>query len=993
MSFINLCVRSAYSMLSSTITIKAYIDYALARNMKVLSLVEDKTLHSTIKFYQACQNVGIKPIIGVTIDVKHNEASGTWTLFAMNEAGYRALLFITSLQADASYVEISEILTYQESLIICVAVETFADFKINPLPQNFYLSFNDVSGLKIAKEMNFSPDGFVFLNDVRTLTEDDIPTLRVLNAIKENIPLDNMGLLQESYILDAKTIGMYMESDPFLEIAMSKTQEIADKCLVSIDLKKNYLPKFPVDKGLSSRDYLEALCHFGVKKRYKDNLSQIHLDRLNYELEIITKMGFADYFLIVWDFIKYAKSQNILVGPGRGSAAGSLVSYVLGITGVDPVKYRLLFERFLNPDRISLPDIDIDFQDDRREEVINYVREKYGANIVCQIGTFGTFGTRSAWRDTARVHSLQTAQINSVTRFLTSRLSLEENLKQNEQLKLHLEHNPNLRIIYQVAMNIEGLPRHLSTHAAGIIIAPDDLKNYTAVTIGPNLTALSQFEGPDLETIGLLKMDFLGLRNLTMIAEITELIEKSTGVKFDIQNIPLDDELSFSMVRKAQTVGIFQLESAGMRQALLQVLPTNIEDIISVLALFRPGPMANIGMFAARKNKKTHIIYDDASLEPILDYTYGVIVYQEQIMQIVNTVAGYTLAEADILRRAISKKESEILDEHATTFIKRAEVRGYSNEVATKIFELIKKFASYGFNRSHAASYAMITYQMMYLKANYPLYFLLSVFNTELNNSRATVIAMKEARSLGIDLLPPSINLSGRGYTLEDNSIRLGFYSIKNIGHEIATKIITTRLSGRFKSFFDFVVRTDDFINDKILDNLILAGTFNSFGHSHETLRRNVHRIMDFKKYDGGLFQTTFVMEDFEVEELSIDLRMQNEMDIFGFYLTTHPMMRFDKLIKENGYLTPSELGFNDSGIKQVIGLVVSVREIKDKLGKLMAFIEIADETTNINVTIFSKNYHPDYKSLTGSIIVVSGVVGVRNEKIGLNFNHLVQVL
>jgi len=640
-----------------------------------------------------------------------------------------------------------------------------------------------------------------------------------------------------------------------------------------------------------------------------------------------------------------------------------------------------------------LPDIDIDFQDDRRDEVIDYVRKKYGDFAVCQIATFGTFATRSSWRDTARVHGLETAGINAVTRYLTSGLSLAGNLKENTALQGYLESHPSGKAIYMKAMRIEGFPRHVSTHAAGVIIAPADLRNFTAIGKGATDVYLSQYEAGDLEAIGLLKMDFLGLRNLTMIQEISAMVRTEVDANFDLNQVPLDDKRTYELIARADTTGIFQLESGGMRNALRQILPSNIEDIISALALFRPGPMANIPMFAARKHGREHIIYDHPTLEPILRNTYGVIVYQEQIMQIASKVAGYSLGESDILRRAISKKDVQVMQEEGATFIRRAQEKGYDQSVAEKIFDLIFRFANYGFNRSHAASYGMISYQMAYLKANYPQYFLTSVLVTQMGSSKGTAEAIKEARSLGIAVLSPSVNESCKGYHVKDGAIRLGFLSIKHIGLEIANKLVLERERGDFATFFDFVKRTNKFLGEKVCAALVDVGACDEFGYSRAVLHGNIGRILDFLKYDGGLFGTVFEMEEVDFGGQSHLELMEREYELLGFYLQTHPIHLFGDLIRENGWIVPSEVHPDRARQVVCIGFVSRVREIRDKNGNLMAFLELSDETALVDVTIFSREYSSEYKNLVNKVVVIGGAVSMRNDRVGMSFNRLVSTL
>jgi len=992
MKYVNLNVKSHYSLLGSTIDIPSLIGHAKERNLEVLSLVEDGSMHSAVKFFSACKKNNIRPVIGVGLDVKSNSGTHRWTLFARNTRGYRILLKLTSDMALSGQVEAEEIFHHAEHIIICInilAADEFAELKNT---ENCYIALSTAKQINHTTKLKHLTIPFVFLNEIRILSEDDLPLLKVLTAIRENVNISQVSVGEDIEFLSSPDVKYYASIDDLLAEAMKNTVIIANDCRVELGKSEYLLPKFNTPTGDDSFDYLKALCFKGMKRRYVIP-HDVHFNRLSYELEIIERMGFSDYFLIVWDFVKYAKVNGILVGPGRGSAAGSIVSYVLGITNVDPIKYDLLFERFLNPQRISLPDIDIDFQDDRRDEVIEYVKNKYGEFFVCQIATFGTFGARASWRDTARVHGLTTPQINAVARHLSSRMTLAQNVKENGELQKYLETNPHQSGVFKMAMKLAGFPRHISTHAAGVIISPADLRNFTALTNGSTEVYLSQYEAGDLEEIGLLKMDFLGLRNLTMIKEISALINKFEDESFDISKIPLDDPLTFSLIANANTTGIFQLESAGMRQALRQVMPSNIEDIISVLALFRPGPMANIPMFAARKHGKLAIVYDHESLEPILKTTYGIIVYQEQIMQIVNKVAGFTLGEADILRRAISKKDNEIMQKEANKFVSRAKGRGYEESVSKKIFELILKFANYGFNRSHAASYAMISYEMAYLKANYPQFFMTSVLMTQMGSQKATATAIKEARQLGINILPISINQSEKSYHITKEGIRLGFLSVKQIGIELVSKLLDERAKGEFIDFYDFIKRTHNILSEKNIASLINLGALDEFGYKKSVMILNVSNVLTHMQY-GPIAGIAFEMANAQIDEFASDELMEAEFESLGFYLQTHPIRLFKDLIDEYKWVTPTDLiEYTNKAQVNCIGFVSRVREIRDKNGNLMAFWELTDEISQLDVTIFNREYNAEYKQLVNHVVVLNGVISVRNEKVGLNFNNLVTKL
>jgi len=986
--FVNLQVRSCYSLLGSTITIEALLEHARERNLGTLSLVEDGSMHSAIKFYTACKKADIRPIIGVSLDINLSESVSKWTFFAKNEAGYQALLHLTSKFALEKSVILEDILPLAQDLVVCVPANI-------PLPNDFFEGISNLYfsiALSQVGNLESRDRPFVFLPEVRYLEEEDFDTFRVLRAIDQNENIQNVNLDNTSHFLSVREVKSIVSTSEVLQQAVENTVKIADACHIEIPLNQRLLPKFTPPNEAEQDEYLEALCVAGAKKRYGDNINSTHYNRLKYELEVIKKMKFADYFLIVWDFIKYAKQKNILVGPGRGSAAGSIVAYALGITDVDPIEYNLLFERFLNPERISLPDIDIDFQDNRRDEVIDYVKKKYGEYSVCQIMTFGTFATRSAWRDTARIHGLSTSEINEVTKHLTSSKTLPENLKGNEELQKLLAVKKNLNFVYGIAIKIEGLPRHNSTHAAGVIISGGDLRAYTALAHGGTDVHLSQYEAGDLEAIGLLKMDFLGLRNLTMIQDISAKINGDSNEKFDINKISFEDDKTYELITRANTTGIFQLESGGMRQALRQVSPGSLEDIISCLALFRPGPMENIPSFAARKNGREQISYLHPSLVPILQNTYGIIVYQEQIMQIANVVAGYNLGEADILRRAVSKKDRHLLESERQRFVSGAISRKYDQRVADAIFALILKFADYGFNRAHAACYAVISYQMAFLKANYPLFFMAVSLSSVMGGEKSTAAYIKEAKQLGIKILPPCVNKSNLEYSVETEGIRFGLLPIKSIGREISKNILTERQKGSFPSFEDFAIRTKGFLNTKAMSALINIGAFEAFGHSRQTLHENLDHVFDFAKYAGGLIEASFKMLPAKVDLTPAEI-MSREQELLGFCLQAHPVQNFASVIQDKGWFTPSIAIHSGKRNVIVTGLVEGLREIRDKNGNLMAFLEISDEDGNLDVIIFANGYKAEYRALKGHVITISGNLNMRQGKYSLALREIVAVL
>lgn len=1009
MSFVHLQVRSAYSLLSSSIKIKELVDLALENQVSCLALVEEGTMHSAIKFYNACRRANVKPLIGMSIKVSGDSFIDEWVLLARNQSGYQGLLKIASFIAKQDGVVFYEqVMPFVEDLVVissgeygmlCAGIEDYKEEQLlsyyeaylKSIP-HLYIGLMRVNQrtYELSKHLisfaNEVKRPIVALNDVRYLKKEDAKTLTLLQAVKENKSVEDLPLVeQERYF---KSDQQMQELFADVPEALLQTEKIADDCEVEITLHQSLLPKYQTPEGVSSDSYLEALCFRGLEKRYG------HLEygnRLKYELSVIHKMGFSDYFLIVWDFVRYAKSHDIYVGPGRGSAAGSLVAYVLGITNVDPIKYELLFERFLNPERITMPDIDIDFQDNRRDEVIQYVQNKYGINCVVQIATFGTFQSRSAWRDLARVHQVETTLINKVASFIYSGSTLKDIYEQTKGLREFFSTYPKLEAIYKEAEKIEGLPRHTSIHAAGVIISDHDLTDYTAIMEGPTGIYVSQYEAEDLEMIGLLKMDFLGLKNLNMLQQITTLIKSSIEPEFDVNKIPYDDLKTYEMISQGQTTGVFQLESEGMRQVLRAVRPNCLEDIIACNALFRPGPMEGIPLFSARKHHEQPIEYYHPSLQYILSKTYGIIVYQEQIMQIANVVSGYSLGEADVLRRAVSKKKKEILEKEQQSFVEKAIERGYQKEVANQLYELILKFANYGFNRSHAVAYSMIAYQMAYLKRHYPSYFMTVALSNVIGSESNTAQYIKEAKQLDILVLPPSINSSDLMYQIENGNIRFSLLPIKHIGMNLARQIVAEREHGLYKSFYDFVSRTRSFLNQRAYEGLIDVGAVDEFGYNRTTLHHNLIAILDFSKYDGGLFEN-----DFEImmmkETLSSAEKMKREKELLGFYLNSHPIHLMKDQAKEKGWYFPSDLPHLNVSTITCVGFVEKFREIRDKKGKLMAFMDITDENASVAVTIFSDVYKSEYKALLGKIVVINGRVSIRNSEKNINLSKIIAI-
>jgi len=723
------------------------------------------------------------------------------------------------------------------------------------------------------------------------------------------------------------------------------------------------------------------------------------MKRLKHELLIIEQLGFSDYFLIVADFVQHAKENDIIVGPGRGSAAGSIVSYLLGITNVDPLKYNLLFERFLNPERITMPDIDIDFSDVRREEVIEYIREKYGKDHVAQIITFGTFAARSLLRDL-----MKTMDINRHDQtYILQHIPVQANqpivsyIKASKEFQQYIKQSEKLRVLFLVAITLEGLPRHISTHAAGIVIGDKKLTENVPLIKGTHDTYLTQYAMNELEAVGLLKIDILGLRNLSLLERIVKSINRKKGRQVDINNLPEQDEKTFALLQAGKTNGIFQLESAGMKRVLQDLQPTSLEDIIALNALYRPGPMENIPTYIDRKHGRKSVTYLHPDLEPILNNTYGVLIYQEQIMQIAHQFAGLSLGEADILRRAISKKNRQLIDEQKETFIRGCMNKGYSKEIAIEIFSWIVKFANYGFNKSHSVAYSQIAYQLSYLKANYPTYFFAHLLGTVLNDANKLRMYIREANELGIEILPPSINKSNAYYTVEKMNIRVGLMAIKGIGFETVKEIMSARKNEPFTDLFDFCLRVS--IKRNALETLILAGAFDETYSNRASLLASIDQALAraelFGDIDGqaNLFTEQIKMKpDYtKIDDFSSIQRLSDEKELLHIYVTSHPFKQYRAKLSVQNFVTIHQANrFENNTYVKSVAIVQSVKKIHTKRGDSMAFITISDETYDMEGVVFPDLYREVNPWLQEEqIIYFEGKISIRQQKKQIVMNKM----
>jgi DNA polymerase III subunit alpha len=1024
MSFIHLHVYSAYSLLTSTASVHELIDNAKKKGFRAIALTDRNVMYGTIEFYKLCIKNNIQPIIGLTVDVEseiEKEVSYPLVLLAENEKGFKNLLKISSaVQTKATKgIPFKWLKHYAEGLIAISpgiegeieqnllndkqeqAIEIIKKLQSIFGRESFYLSVQnhqiEQEGLvtkkiqSIAEELSIP---LVATNRVHYLEQEDMFAHECLLAIKNGDKLqDEHRERLESNQFYLKTSQEMVEVFSEIPEALENSISIAKRCMVNIELNKTYLPEYPTGDGQPAEKYLEMLCQKGLKERFVAP-TQEHFERLSYELSVINSMKFSNYFLIVWDFMRYARENGILTGPGRGSAAGSIVAYVLYITDVDPLSHQLLFERFLNPERISMPDIDIDFPDHRRDEVIEYVAKKYGELHVAQIVTFGTLAAKAAIRDVGRAFGLNTKELEQLSRRIPARLgiNLEDAYKESQHLRAFVDESPVNRKLYETALKIEGLPRHTSTHAAGVIISEKQLIELIPIQQGHNQVYLTQYSMEHLEEIGLLKMDFLGLRNLTLLESIVSSIYKKTGRKVDIKTLPLNDEKTFELLARGETTGIFQLESEGMRKVLLRLKPSRFEDIVAVNALYRPGPMENIPLFIDRKHGRQAVEYPHKDLEPILENTYGVIVYQEQIMQIASTMAGFSLGEADLLRRAVGKKQKDVLDRERNHFVQGALKKGYEQVLANDIYDLIVRFANYGFNRSHAVAYSMIAYQLAYLKANNPLYFMAGLLTSAIGNETKIAQYIMESKQKDIEVLPPSINYSGFSFQVEKTGIRYSLAAIKSVGAAALREIFQARKSKKFEDLFDFCTRVSPkAINRKTLEVLVHSGSFDEFNEDRAVLLASLDVALEhaqiFKVDESS--QVELFLDEFQlkpkyvqVDPIRLEDKLSFEKEALGFYLSDHPVAIFEKRLKQAGAFVLFELSAEHK--RAAAGVyIVSLRKIRTKKGDSMAFLNVSDSSGEMEAVAFPIVYKK-YSHLLdhGKFVVMEGKVEERDGKL-----------
>ena len=929
--FVPLGIRTDYSLLQSLIKMPILFAYLKQHNLSTCAILDDN-LFGSMAFYKGCLANDIKPIIGLKVYLQENY----FYLYAKNYEGYLNLLKVDTLiqNKEVSYVTLK---TLKSSLLCVLPFESLSIYdELLTIYHDLYLGYKNhfEKSNAIIKNSNI-----VYIQEMCCFSFQEVKYLGMLREI-------DLGVSQDLQIYS----DAYLDKEILDEDAKT-TEEFAQMFDLKIPKQGTYIPHY--DKDIEdSFAYLTSLCKKGLLKRLNGEIPSAYEERLDYELEVIHSMGFVDYFLIVYDYVRYAKMHHILVGPGRGSAAGSLVSYVLGITSVDPIAYDLLFERFLNPERITMPDIDIDFEYTKRDQVISYVKEKYGKTCVANIMTFGTFGARQVIRDVGKCLNVDVKLVDRLSSLLDPKSSLEENLK-NKTIHDFVMQHASLNEVYQISYKLEGLKRHISTHAAGVVISSVPLDEVIPVcNNGGEL--LTGYTMEFLEDLGLLKMDFLALRNLTIIQNVLELIKEETGKELPLASIPLEDPVTMNIFRQVDTEGVFQFESSGMKSFIAKLKPTSFSDLVAALALYRPGPMQNIDMFIRRKEGKEKVIYPDSSLEPILKDTYGIMVYQEQIMQVLVLMGGYRFSEADNIRRAMSKKKVEVMEKEREVFIKRSIHNGYTKDVAEEVYDTILAFANYGFNKAHSVSYALIGYQMAYLKANYPVYFMANLLNMSIGSVIKTKEYIDEAKKKNIRFFKPNINVSLDSYVIKGNALLLPLSAIHNIGGAAVAQILLARKEGgRFTDFFNFVARTyGKSVNKKTIEALIDADCFRDFGVNHNTLVQNIDSALDYALLCNDLDES-FVMKPniVEHEEYSEPLLMTKELETFGYYVTNHPASKFQHNVMKLNRIVQ----FFDKFVSCVV-IINSVRKIKTKKGETMGFISASDETDTIDFIVFPKH-------------------------------------
>lgn len=961
MKYVPLYIKTDNSLQESMIKVEELINKALEYNITALTIT-DNTMYGVMDFYKLCIQNKIKPIVGLELNFKQKP----FILYCINYQGYQNLIKLSTVNSERELdLEILE--RYANELICLVPYKSISIYnEIKGLYKYIYKTYKNID------EKNNLTGDLVYMNETIYLDKEDSRYIKYLVAMKDSITIDSVSV--------DKLHNYLMTYDEVKDLYNSNNELIYDLCNLEIPFHQNLMPIYDNPDNVDSYTYLKKKCIEGLKNKFGSSINSKYQQRLKYELDVINKMGFCDYFLIVYDYIKYAKEHNIIVGPGRGSAVGSLVAYCLNIIDIDPLKYDLLFERFLNVERISMPDIDVDFEHTKREEMIAYCISRYGEKSVAPIITFGTLGSKQAIRDIGRAMDLDLHIIDGLCKVLDSRLSLPDNLL-NEKVKSYLGRYDNLDTLYMIASKFEGLKRHTSIHAAGVVMSRYALDEIIPLACNHSQFYVSGYDMKYLEEIGLLKMDFLAIKYLTIIHEIIDDINAKYDANITFDNIPFNDPKALKIFEQANTLGIFQFESAGMINFLKQLKANTFDDICAAIALYRPSAMQNIPSYIKRKHHQEKIDYLDDSLIPILKSTFGIMIYQEQVMQIANIMADYSLGEADILRKAMSKKKKELVLKEEKTFKERSLKKGYSESVINKVFGMMLKFAEYGFNKSHSVGYSLVSYRMAYLKAYYPKIFISNLLSTEMNDDTKCKKYIYECRKNNIDILKPDINLSSTKYIEEENGIRYPLTSIKNVGTSAVNIILEERNNGLFTSIFDFVKRCySKAINRKVIESLIYAGVFNCFNMNRATLINNLDVIINYGELIKDLDEEFALKPEIKnYDEYDDKFIMAKELELFGLYLSNHPVTKLKIKYQNIVPLSEIELYF-DKNIDTVV-YIDKVKEISTKKGDKMAFLIASDEIATIDITLFPKTYQTCMGINNGDIAYIKGRVEKRYDK------------
>ncbi len=962
--YIPLYNKSNYTLLSSLIKIDDLITYASKNNISSIALT-DTTMYGTMEFINKCKSKNIKPIIGLDIILDEYNI----VLLAKDYDGYKSLIKLSTIQNEAKVIE-DNLKQYNKGLIAIIPYEHKDKYlSLEKIYSNIYLGYTNKSQ---EQEVSLLTENIVFFRESLYVDEEDSSLLTYLYLIRDGKTISD----ETNYKVTNHELLIENLSSLTDEIGLNNTIKISDICNLEFPKPKLLLPIYKCE---DPKNYLFELCKVGLTKRLGGNIPSNYKDRLTYELGVINEMNFPNYFLVVYDFIKYAKKNGILVGPGRGSAAGSLVAYSLGITDIDPIKYNLLFERFLNPERKTMPDIDTDFPDNKRDEVINYVINKYGAKRVSGIVTFGTLGVKQVIRDVGRVLNIPIYKIDSLCKFIPgfTKDKLKDFYEKNQAFKARIDSDTTLSNMYKIATKIEGFPRHTSSHAAGIVMSQVDLDEVVPLTTGDGMY-LTSYSMEYLEDLGLLKMDFLGLKNLTIITNIINDIKILTNEEIVFSKIPLDDKETLKIFEEANTSGIFQFESVGMRNFLRQLKPNKFEDIFAAIALFRPGAAINIDSYIRRKHGEEKITYLDDCLKPILLDTYGILIYQEQIIQVASIYAGYTLGEADILRRAMSKKKFDLLKNEETKFIEKSVQNNHSQEQAKEIFNLILNFAGYGFNRSHSVAYSLIAYKMAYLKCHYKTIFFANLLTNVIGSESKTHEYIMEARANKIEIVKPTINESEERYIVKNNKIIYPISNIKSIGVVVTRTIKKAKETGKFTDIYDCLSRLYIAgIGKKSIEVLINADVFKEFGYNRATLIYNLDSLFNYAELTKDIDPTLVMKPEIELQtEYPNSYLLEKEKEVFGFYLSKHPTTIYKN---SNPYCIP--LNTVESYFSKKIDTLILVDKVKvidTKKGDRMSFITGSDETATMDYTLFPKVYNEYSNIQKGDLLKVRGTVEKR---------------